>query len=68
MTADWTVGWVLNTCEENEGRGIIEVLRDMNLLQWFAAKLNALAGNSKPHEAADQNVPSVKETHDDSPG
>lgn len=67
LTADWIVGWVLNTCEQNEGRGIIDVLKDMNLLQWFAAKLNALAGNPKSHEATTMPAQTAEQESIDDP-
>jgi len=51
LTAWFIVGWVLNACEKNEGRSFLEVLKDLNLLKWFAAKMNALAGVQVPHEA-----------------
>lgn len=54
LTAYWTVGWVLHTCEENENSGIIAVLKKLNLLKWVADRLYAAAGVKVPQEAADQ--------------
>lgn len=58
LTADWTVGWILTTCRKYEGRGLGEVLKSLNLLQWFVTKLNALVGNTKLQDAANQTAKS----------